>query len=51
MLENLLVDEQRQPVPEQHRVGFTLQSDKHEREVWVPFMRPSEITADRVMLA
>lgn len=36
--------------PEQHRVRLTLMTDGLDREVYVPFMSPSELTADRVML-
>ena len=51
MLETLLVDEDGVPIPDHDRVGLTIQSDMLEREMWVPFMSPSELTAERVMLA
>ena len=40
-----------EPFPEHDRVGLTLDSELMNREVWVPFMTPSELTADRIMLA
>ena len=50
MLEQLLIDPSTgERIPEQGRVRFTLNSANLEREVWIPFMAPSELTADRVM--
>ena len=50
MLEQLLIDPSTgERIPEQDRVRFTLNSANLEREVWIPFMAPSELTADRVM--
>jgi hypothetical protein len=35
--------------PEHHRVRLTIRNPNLEMEIWVPFMKPSELTADRVM--
>ena len=40
-----------QRYPDSHRVRITINSDNLEQEVWVPFMSPSQLTVDRIMIA
>ena len=37
--------------PEHHRVRFSLIAPDMEHEIWIPFLPPSQLTVDRVMMA
>ena len=36
--------------PDSHRVRITLDNANLEQEIWVPFMAPSLLTVDRIMV-
>jgi G:T-mismatch repair DNA endonuclease (very short patch repair protein) len=49
MLRNLLSSPDGAPLPDYHRVRLSLRSSDLSHDVWVPFSKPSELTADRIL--
>ncbi len=51
MLRELLLEDGAPRYPDHHRVRLSILSEHLNHDIWIPFVPPSELTVDRVMMS